>query len=179
MMTERKILYVLVGSDTWKPTTQQMTDIGLNIEGAIQNHEDAVALDPVTKQYINLKEYKDEEISIGVEESNLPRVDLHVLSPDTLYINRGDFNSADDKRVTNNPILPEDYVGEDDVSLRYRSLSDAEKRKMGEIKLQTQLLINNIRGLGSHPDIDEAIRNAQLASMWAIKYITSSIKMVS
>lgn len=98
------------------------------------------------------------------------------------------FASGDDQRVKNNPDSLENYSGPDDVSMRYRPLTDTEKSDMGEIKMMTQMLINKIRSvvasstdergyainsiLDQYQYIEKAVENAQLASIWATKYIT-------
>lgn len=100
------------------------------------------------------------------------------------------FDSTNDKRVDNNPTLPEEYTGPDDVSLRYRPLSDKEKSDMGRIKLLSQQLINEIRNLDPDNLISESIEgkvvrqeaknkflemavdNVRLAAMLAVKQIT-------
>jgi hypothetical protein len=87
------------------------------------------------------------------------------------------FKSTDDQRVTNSPIWPlENYTGPDDVALSYHALSDEEKDNMIHVKMAAQHLINTLRALGSHRDIDLAIEHAQDASMRGVRYITQSSK---
>lgn len=91
--------------------------------------------------------------------------------------NKDKFNSTDVRRVSNNPEEElNSYTGPDDVALRYNALSDDEKTNMLRVKLATQYLINELRALGSHRDIDLAIEHAQDASMRGVRFITQSSK---
>lgn len=86
------------------------------------------------------------------------------------------FDSTEDKRTNNFLWPPENYTGPDDVALRYNTLSDEEKKSMMLVKVAAQHLINTLRSLGSHIDIDLAIEHAQDASMRGVRYITQSSK---
>jgi hypothetical protein len=87
------------------------------------------------------------------------------------------FESTDDKRIENNPVIDlENYTGDDDVALRYKTLSDSEKDNMLAVKVAAQNLINTLRTLGNGRDIDLAIEHAQDASMRGVRFITQSGK---
>jgi hypothetical protein len=82
------------------------------------------------------------------------------------------FDSTDDKRVQNNPEL-DGYTGPDDVALSYRKLEPEDVDLMKSFKMDCQKLINRTRSeLGSHPELDIAIRNLIDASSNITRYIT-------
>lgn len=82
------------------------------------------------------------------------------------------FDSTEDKRVLNNPENT-DYTGPDDVNLSYRALSDQDKNLMKSFKVDCQKLINRMRDeLGTHPELDLAIRHIIDGSANITRYIT-------
>ena len=93
-----------------------------------------------------------------------------------------EFQSGDEQRVKQTDYVPaslaEDavFANGDDVSYRYRTLTDEEKEQMARIKMSTQVLINNIKDVSPvNPlprELQTAVEKAVEASMWTTRFIT-------
>lgn len=79
--------------------------------------------------------------------------------------------STDDARTANNP--PQSgIVPGDPMRLQYRLLSDAEKQKMGDIKIAFENLWKQVDALGASRETSIAKTHLEDACMWAVKHIT-------
>lgn len=176
-----RVIHVTVGNSDWTPTNKQLETVKELFTSA-----DLEATVIVTRDGIVAKELNDEEAVVThyldkLEELNMPislaikakieKIDLGKLLENADKDPVGAvFCSTDDKRLESNTFP--DKLEPDDVSYNYRLLDDEEKNNMKEVKILAQNLINKIRTCGSGKHIEEAIKCATLASIWATKEIT-------
>lgn len=73
-----------------------------------------------------------------------------------------EFNSAADRRTTNNT-----------VRHQYRVLTDAEKEQMQLVKDHGLILLGMMDGFGKSREISIAKTKIEEAVMWAVKHITA------
>jgi hypothetical protein len=82
------------------------------------------------------------------------------------------INSTDDKRVENNPpqvgVLPGDPM-----RLKYRILSEAEKKTMGDLKITFQALFSTLESFGGSRELSIAKTKLEESCMWAVKHLTA------
>ena len=71
-------------------------------------------------------------------------------------------NSASDARTVNNT-----------VRHQYRTLSDAEKQQMLELKDLGAAFIAKCNEIGKSREMSLAVTNAEQAVMWAVKHVTA------
>lgn len=71
------------------------------------------------------------------------------------------LNSESDQRTANNA-----------VRHQYRTLSDAEKQQMLELKDLGAAFINKCKEIGNSRELSLGITNMEQAVMWAVKHVT-------
>lgn len=72
------------------------------------------------------------------------------------------YESTSDQRATENNVVRHEY----------RTLSDAEKKQIGQLKDAGLAFIELCRAAGSSREMSLAITNAEQAVMWAVKAVT-------
>lgn len=164
------VLHVAVGSEEWTPSESELEEV---VQLFINADKDPTGI-VVTRH--------------DIKTNFIPSYRSVEVHPYDALLASTMFNSTDDKRLESNTFP--DSLEPDNVSYNYRTLSDEEKQDMREVKILAQNLINKISSIKTKTRtdenseeeycynnesalmLDEAIKNAMLASMWATKCIT-------
>lgn len=173
----RKILHITVGNEDWLPTNTQLKEVKALFEAADLEASVVVTREGVVAKELNGTDEllmhslnKFEELGMPIPQSIRDKFKELIVKDADKDPAGAVFCSTDDKRLESNTFP--DKLEPDDVSYNYRLLEDEEKNNMKEVKILAQALINKIRTCGSGKHIEEAIKCATLASIWATKDIT-------